>query len=106
LYTFTGGTTATIQNSEIDNCTNGIEIYNASPSILNNNINEPQQNGIYVHGSGYTPLIFNNIVKKTSASGSYYHNYQGLYFTNSIVPYIVHNDVSGFCYHNIVKASV
>jgi len=61
----------TIQNSTIDSCTQGIYVYNASPQILNNQILNPSQHGIYVDASGKTPLILSNTITKTSANLNY-----------------------------------
>ena len=90
------GANVTIQNSYIDTCTNGIYIYNSAPQILTNHILEPQQNGIYGEASGMYPSVIDNTIIKTTASGSYYHNYQGIWFTNNTTVYAAHNDVSGF----------
>ncbi len=92
------GANVTIQNSYIDTCTNGVYIYNSAPQILTNHILEPQQNGIYGEASGMYPSVIDNKIIKTTASSSYYHNYQGLWFTNNTTVYAAHNDVSGFCW--------
>jgi len=85
----------TIKNSLFDNCINGIYVYNSAPVIKFNNINEPQQNGIYGQTGGYQPNIQDNVIKKTSSNSSY-HNYQGLWFYSNSSVYTNHNDVSGF----------
>lgn len=85
----------TIENSILSYCTNGIYIYNSWPAIEYNQIIEPQQNGIYGQSS-YSQTILNNIITKTSASGGYYHNYQGLYFYSNTPVYANYNDESGF----------
>ncbi len=90
------GANITIQHSKFYNCTYGIYVYNSEPQIINNQILEPQQNGIYGEASGLYPLMVDNTITKTTASGSYYHNYQGLYFTSNTRAFIAHNDVSGF----------
>ena len=95
---YLNGANATIQNSYIDTCTNGVYIYNSEPQILTNHILEPQQNGIYGEASGMYPSIIDNTIIKTTASGGYYHNYQGIWFTNNTTVYAAHNDVSGFCW--------
>ncbi len=89
------GANVTIQNSTLNNCTYGVYIYNSAPTIKNNYINEPQQNGIYGETGGYQPYIYNNVLTKTS-SNSYYHNYQGLYFYSNSAVYADLNDISGF----------
>ena len=85
------GADVTIQNSIIYNCTQGIYIYNSEPQILNNQIIEPTNNGIYGEASGKQPLIQGNKIIRTSSK-----NYQGIWFTNYTQPFITHNDVSGF----------
>ena len=85
----------TIENSKLSYCTNGIYIYNSYPNIEYNQILEPQHNGIYGQSS-YSLTILNNTITKTSASGSYYHNYQGLYFYSNTSVYANYNDESGF----------
>ena len=87
------GANVTIQNSLIDHCNQGINIYNSAPTISNNNINEPHTNGIYANASGLYPLIINNIIKKTSNN---YQNNQGIWAEYTTRPVIAHNDISGF----------
>ncbi len=101
---FLNGANATIQNSYIDTCTNGIYVYNSEPQILTNHILEPQQNGIYGEASGMYPSVIDNTIIKTTASGSYYQNYQGIWFTNNTRAYIAHNDVSGFYWGAYISA--
>ena len=97
----------TISNSSIENCTNGIYINNSAPEIINNAILEPQQNGIYGTLATNYPLIENNTITKTSSgSGSYYHNYQGIWFTDHSQCLIAHNDVSGFYWGGYFGGSV
>ena len=97
----------TISNSSIENCTNGIYINNSAPEIINNAISEPQQNGIYGTLATNYPLIENNTITKTSGgSGSYYHNYQGIWFTDHSRCLIAHNDVSGFYWGGYFGGSV
>ncbi|MHB1688688.1 MAG: hypothetical protein ACYCVH_15140 [Ignavibacteriaceae bacterium] len=57
---------ATIQNSYIDTCTNGVYVYNSAPQILTNHIFEPQQNGIYGEASGMYPSVIDNTITKTT----------------------------------------
>jgi tetratricopeptide (TPR) repeat protein len=90
------GADITIRNSTIGYCTQGIYVYNSSPGIFNNQIIEPQQNGIYGEASGLNIYAQDNTITKTSSSGSYYQNYQGIWFTNGTVPVVIHNDISGF----------
>ena len=60
------GADVTIQNSNIDNCTQGIYIYNSQPRILNNQIIEPTNNGIYGEATGKRPLIQDNKITKSA----------------------------------------
>ncbi len=92
---FLNGANATIENSTIQNCTQGIYVYNSAPQILNNQIIDPQQNGAYVDASTNAPIVKNNFIKKNS-SNPYYYNYQGIYVTNNSTPYVAHNEISGF----------
>jgi|GEM_PF-1784299 tetratricopeptide (TPR) repeat protein len=85
----------TIQNSLIDHCTQGIYVYNSQPQILNNQILEPVQNGIYCNALGKIPLIQNNTITKTSSNITF-RNYQGIWLENHTSSYIAHNDISGF----------
>jgi hypothetical protein len=89
----------TIQNSIIDTCTQGIYIYNSQPQVLNNQIIEPTNNGIYGEASGKRPLIQGNVITK-STSNPQYKQFQGIIFGNSTRPFITHNDISGF-YHAV-----
>lgn len=89
------GANVIIQYSVIQNCTEGIYIYNSQPQILNNQIIEPVQNGINADASGLSPLIINNTIAKTSGNPQY-HQYQGIILGNNTNGYIAHNDVSGF----------
>ena len=85
----------TIENSTIENCTNGIHIYNSEPIIRNNHITNPSGHGIYGEASGKSPLIQGNIIEKTSSCSSY-HTGEGIYLGNSTNPFITHNDIKGF----------
>ena len=82
----------TIENSTFDACIQGIYIYNSQPSIINNIIDDPQQNGIYGAGAGLSPLIQGNTIKKITNP----YNYQGIYFSSSTAPTITNNNISGF----------
>ncbi|MCZ6702907.1 MAG: right-handed parallel beta-helix repeat-containing protein [Ignavibacteria bacterium] len=93
------GADVTIQNSLIKDCTQGIYIYNSQPQILNNQITEPTQNGIYGEASGKRPLIQGNVITKT-ASNPQYKQFQGIIFGNNTRPFITNNDISGF-YHAV-----
>lgn len=92
---FLNGANATIQNSLLEHCTQGVYIYNSTPKIINNQISEPSQNGIYCDASGKVPLIKDNDIIKTS-SNSYYQEYQGVWVVNHTYPFIAHNYISGF----------
>ena len=85
----------TIQNSTIQDCTQGIYVYNASPQILNNQILYPIQHGIYVDASGKNPLMLNNTITKASSQPTYKQN-QGIILYNGTLGYIAHNDIRGF----------
>jgi subtilisin family serine protease len=87
------GANPTIQNSTLNNCTQGIYIYNASPSIVNNQIMNPSQNGIYIDGSSSTPGIYSNLIKRTTGQ-----SYQGIFIVNNNTSYISHNRIGGFMY--------
>jgi hypothetical protein len=87
------GADAVIQNSYIYHCKYGVYIYNSAPQIINCFIEEPQQNGIYGQASGKSPIIKDNIL--TSAQPIWY-GYKGIWFYSGTVPFISHNDVSGF----------
>ena len=91
------GANVTIQNSVIDNCTQGIYVYNSQPQILNNQIKEPIQNGIYCDALGKSPLILNNLITKASSNPTF-RNYQGIWLVNHTNGYIAHNDINGFCF--------
>ena len=95
----TGDVCALIQKSVVENCTNGIYVYDAQPSILNNTIHNPLQNGIYLNAPGKSPLILDNTITKENRLSSY-HNYQGIWVENNTTAYIAHNDISGF-FHGI-----
>ena len=94
------GANVTIQNSIIENCTQGIYIYNSQPQILSNQIKEPTKNGIYGEASGLRPLIQDNEITKTEENNPEYQEFQGIWFSNSSRPFITHNDISGF-YHAV-----
>ena len=85
----------TIQNSRIQNCTEGIYIYNSEPKIYSNHIIDPLHNGINASGSGYEVEILDNTIMRQS-NNSQYQQYQGIYMQNSLEGYIGHNDISGF----------
>jgi parallel beta-helix repeat protein len=87
----------TIENSRIENCTNGIYIYNTQPNIKNNEIISPNANGIYGEASGKSPIIQGNHILKYSNNPNY-HSYQGIYLYNSTNPFITENDIQGFYY--------
>lgn len=87
------GANVLIQNCTIENCTNGIYIYNSAPRIIGNNILDSYNNGIHGEANGKSPLIKNNIIKKTSHN---LNHYQGIYLMNGTNPYITGNDISGY----------
>jgi tetratricopeptide (TPR) repeat protein len=88
------GANVTIQNSFIANCTNGIHIYNSQPSIINNWIVNPQQNGIEGEAAGLGLWIQGNSIIRTTDTC----NYQGIIFGNNTCPDILNNYISGFCW--------
>ena len=85
----------TIQNSLIQNCTQGIYIYNSAPLITDNQILDPYGNGIYGEANGKAPLIRRNKIKKLTNN---LYNYQGIYLGNYTNPFITGNDIQGFDY--------
>ncbi len=89
------GANVSISNSTIDHCTEGIYFYNSQPSIVNNQIIEPVQNGINGDASGMSVEILNNTITK-SAGNPQYKQYQGIILGNNTNGYIAHNDISGF----------
>jgi len=84
-----------VENSKIQDCTQGIYIYNASPQILNNQILHPLQHGIYVDASGRSPLILDNTITKIPGDANY-KNQEGIILYNGTCGYIAHNDIKGF----------
>lgn len=95
--TMTNGTAVVIRNSTLNTCTHGIYVYNSSPTINDNQIIDPVQNGMYIDASGYTPSIQSNTIKKNSTNSTY-HNYEGIYTVNNSNPTICHNKIGGFDY--------
>src|SRR3989339_143816 len=84
-----------IQNSLIQDCIQGIYIYNSEPKILNNQIIDPLQNGIHgINSSSEVEIFDNTIIKNTN--NPYYKQYQGIWFENNSLAFIGHNDVKGF----------
>ncbi len=90
---FLNGANATVQNSKIYHCTYGAYIYNSAPHILTSQVLSPQQNGIYGQASGLSPLVKDNTVTGTQPI---WYGYRGIWFYSSTIPFVVHNDVSGF----------
>lgn len=91
------GANITIMNCTLNNCINGIDIYNSQPQIIGNIINNPQQNGIYGGASGLSPLIQGNTITRTTDL----HNFQGIYLGNSTLSTVINNTITGFyfgCY--------
>lgn len=89
------GTNVTIQHCILKNCTNGIYIYSSAPTIRNNTIDDPYNNGIYGEANGRSPLIQGNTIKKVNHNVK---NFQGIYLLNSTSPYITGNDIKNFDY--------
>ena len=85
----------TIQNSVIQNCIQGIYIYNSEPKIFNNQIIDPLQNGIHGITSADEIEIYDNTIIKNTGN-SQYKQYQGIWFENNSLAFIGHNDVKGF----------
>jgi tetratricopeptide (TPR) repeat protein len=81
-------------NCTLNNCNNGIYIFNSQPQIIGNIIYNPQQNGIYGEASGLSPLIQANTITRTTNL----FNFQGIYLGNSTHPTIINNTISGFSY--------
>jgi tetratricopeptide (TPR) repeat protein len=90
---FLNGANGTIENSTIEVCTQGIYFSNAEPQILQNEIINPTQNGIYGVGSGYAPFIYGNKITRTTGQ-----SYSGINLSNGIIGYVTQNDISGFTY--------
>jgi tetratricopeptide (TPR) repeat protein len=87
------GANPVIQNCYIYQCTNGVYIYNSAPQIIANKIDKPQQNGIYGQASGMSPLIKDNTVISVNPI---WYGYRGIWFYSGTIPFVTHNDVSGF----------
>jgi tetratricopeptide (TPR) repeat protein len=81
-----------IQNSSFNKCVQGIYIFNSQPTIINNIINDPQQNGIVGEASGLSLWIQGNTITRTTNI----HNYQGIFLVNQTCPDILNNNISGF----------
>ncbi|MDP1677343.1 MAG: C25 family cysteine peptidase [Bacteroidota bacterium] len=95
---FLNSATGTIQNSILQYNTRGVYIYNSQPDIINNSIYEVQQDGILCNAAGYSPLVKDNTITKTSGN-SYYQNYSGINIGGSTTyGYLPHNDIKGFYY--------
>ncbi|MBI5726230.1 MAG: T9SS type A sorting domain-containing protein [Ignavibacteriales bacterium] len=86
------GASPTIQNCILTRSAQGIYISNSQPSIINNTIYDPVQNGIYGTAAGFSPLIQGNTITKVTNP----HNYQGIYLGAS-TPALINNVISGFC---------
>ncbi len=78
----------TVQNSIIQNCAQGIYVYNANPQLLSNQINEPLYHGIYVDASENSLIVGNSISKSNKQN-------QGIILYGSC-GWIAVNSVSGF----------
>ncbi|MFA4924209.1 MAG: T9SS type A sorting domain-containing protein [Ignavibacteriaceae bacterium] len=79
----------------IQNCNQGVYVYNASPQIINNQITNPSLHGIYVDAINKSPLIQDNSITKTSGNANYKHQ-EGIILYNGTNGYITHNSISGF----------
>lgn len=93
------GANIVIQNSKIENCTNGIYIYDAAIEIINNEIINVVNNAIYGQATataGVTRLVGNKLKKYPGVTG--YGNGLGVYLINGINVFATANDVSGFNY--------
>ncbi|MDR3666538.1 MAG: right-handed parallel beta-helix repeat-containing protein, partial [Ignavibacteriaceae bacterium] len=85
------GTQVTISNSQINNCTYGFNLYQADAQILNNTVENPAQEGIYMDCPYYQPIILGNIIRRTTDPV----NYAGFYAYGS-GPEVINNYISGF----------
>ena len=83
-----------IENSILDTCTNGIYIFDSQPTIQNNVITDPIENGISGESSDGSPLIQGNTIIRVTDK----YDYQGIYLGNATCPTILNNNISGFCY--------
>jgi hypothetical protein len=84
-------------NVDIEECTfrrniHSIYIYDTEPTIINNLIDDPQENGIYGEASELSPLIQGNTITKVTDK----YNYQGIYLGNATCPTILNNTINGF----------
>jgi hypothetical protein len=91
--TFSNGSTASIYGSTLNNCTQGIYIYNAAPYIIANNIINPSQNGIYIDAPYSQPNINGNLIKSTTGSSNV-----GIDVADNSIPWISSNKIGGFNY--------
>ena len=94
------GANATIQNSYIGTCTNGIIVNDAYPQILNDTIYNPVSNGIWCQSTafsnGYWIGIAGNAIIKDGSETDYYQQGQGIWIENCDSPVIGTNIVKGF----------
>ncbi|MDR3667034.1 MAG: T9SS type A sorting domain-containing protein [Ignavibacteriaceae bacterium] len=86
------GANVTIKNCNFLNPTEGIYFYDSAPSIMNNTINNPSYNGLWGEASGLSPWIQGNTIERTTNL----HNYSGIALSNSTVPTIYNNHITGF----------
>ena len=93
----TGNVAPLVVHSNIENCAQGINVYDAQPFIKWNAIINPLEDGIYINASGKSPQIIQNSIKKDDTISSY-HNFQGIWVENNTTAYIAFNDISGFYY--------
>ena len=91
------GAELTIQNSLIEDCTQGIYIYKSEPIISSTDIINPLQNGVNTNCYGEAIRINDSEIKKDSSNPQYHQN-QGIILGNSTDAEIFHNDIAGFYY--------
>jgi len=84
-----------VENSKIQDCTQSIYVYNASPQIICNEIINPNQHGIYINALNKNPLIRDNTITKTVGNPNYKHQ-EGIILYNGTSGYITHNSIRGF----------
>ncbi|MDR3665726.1 MAG: T9SS type A sorting domain-containing protein [Ignavibacteriaceae bacterium] len=92
------GADISINNTTFDTCSTGIYIYNSQPSISDNTIREPLNNGICIDASGLSPDIERNTFIKTNNPLGSFLPHSGIYSYNSAIQFISYNNISGFDY--------
>jgi parallel beta-helix repeat protein len=96
------GADVSITNCNFLYSTEGIYFYDSAPSIMNNTIHNPQSYGLWGEASGLSPWIQGNTIEKTTNL----HNYAGIFLSNSTVPTIYNNYISGFYWGLILPVDV